>query len=212
MVFDRAPAQWPLCRFRSSRKPAPPALGGTRGPGSQMTIGPALPLLQSPATRGGEKAQAPHLPARPRGRSRRHDRRGVLSDSAFRPFAAKNGAGCRDGGRTERSRKALRSAAADGFAAAYQSECRPGGPYGALGKNQRPIESAAERNGASVGPKGVRGCLGLSPPKANVPQIGGFPLGHASLSPRHPADAFAAARQSECRPGGPYGALEIPSS
>ncbi len=30
------------------------------------------------------------------------------------------------------AKKAARSAAADVFAAAYQSECRPGGPYGAL--------------------------------------------------------------------------------
>ncbi len=39
---------------------------------------------------------------------------------------------CRPGGPYGAPRKANRSAAADVFAAAYQSECRPGGPYGAL--------------------------------------------------------------------------------
>ncbi len=39
---------------------------------------------------------------------------------------------CRPGGPYGAPRKAPRSAAADVFAAAYQSECRPGGPYGAL--------------------------------------------------------------------------------
>ncbi len=37
-------------------------------------------------------------------------------------------------------KKAARSAVADVFAAAYQSECRPGGPYGALSTS--PVRSA----------------------------------------------------------------------
>ncbi len=70
----------------------------------------------------------------------------------------------------------MKKPAADEFAAACQSECGPGGPYGALRNShqsegwpgraygapsnairvqaQWPIESAAERNGASVGPEG----------------------------------------------------------
>ncbi len=46
-----------------------------------------------------------------------------------------------------------RSAAADD-ACAYQSEGRPGGRRGASVQAQRPIESAAERTRASVGPEG----------------------------------------------------------
>ncbi len=68
------------------------------------------------------------------------------------------------------------------FAAAYQSECRPGGPYGAFfasrrsGRLNRP-RSATERVSARRAVRSAR------------------------------TKAFAAAYQSECRPGGPYGAL-----
>ncbi len=63
-------------------------------------------------------------------------------DATTKEFAAACQSECGPGGPYGAARKADRSAAADVFAAAYQSECRPEGPYGALRiRDQAPDQS-----------------------------------------------------------------------
>ncbi len=59
------------------------------------------------------------------------------------------------------SKPSGRSAAADEFAAAYQSECRPGGPYGALGRSARsdPADDFAGSYQSECRPGGPYGAL-----------------------------------------------------
>ncbi len=58
-----------------------------------------------------------------------------------------------------------RSAAADEFAAAYQSECRPGGPYGALKLVSAAADEFAAAYQSECRPGGPYGALKLVRPR-----------------------------------------------
>ena len=96
-----------------------------------------------------------------------------------------------------------RSDAADKSAAWYESECRPGGPYGTL----KPVPG---------GPYGTL-TLDVRSDTADKSAVSyesecrpGGPFGALTLDVRSDtADESAVSYESECRPEGPYGALKL---
>ncbi len=87
----------------------------------------------------------------------------------------------------------VRSAAADEFAAAYQSECRPGGPYGALKLVSAAADEFAAAHQSECAAPQPGGLTNKSGTDAARP-YGALKLVSAA------ADEFAAAYKSECRP------------
>jgi len=89
----------------------------------------------------------------------------------------------------------------------HESECRPGGPNGALKKPRRPSPRVVPTK-ASVGPEGrTERSPRVVPTKASV-----GPEGRTERSKSHGALPTRGTHESECRPGGPNGALKKPRS